>query len=257
MRTVSLPQAELCICPDPQTLSRAAADEFTRAAGDAISKQGRFTVALAGGSTPRSIYALLAADEASGATKLPWSQIHVFFGDERCVLPDHPDSNFRMASQSLLDKVPLPSTHIHRIRAELGAPAAAAEYEAELKSFFTLRSGEFPRLDLVMLGLGTDGHTASLFPNTAALQETSRLVCANPVPQLNAERVTLTFPVLNAAAEVLFVVSGREKAEILRYILQGDSSGQRYPAQAVRPSTGHLLWMVDEASAGQLGSFPL
>jgi len=252
MRLLALSNTEVRIFTDAPALSRAAADEFTRAAGDAVSKRGPFTVALAGGSTPKSIYSLLAADEAGSTNGLPWPQIHVFFGDERCVPPDHPDSNFRMASEALLRKVPIPSANIHRIRAELEAPAAAAEYEAELKSFFALRAGEFPRFDLIMLGLGTDGHTASLFPHTAALQVTSRLVCANQVPQLNVRRVTLTFPVLNAAAAVLFVVSGREKAEMLRHILQGDDSGRQYPAQAVRPAPGHLLWMVDEAAASQL-----
>jgi 6-phosphogluconolactonase len=208
-------------------------------------------VALAGGATPREAYRGIAADEMSGARRLPWACIHLFFGDERCVPPDHPESNFRMAREALLSQVPVPPENIHRMRGELEAAAAADDYQATLQSFFQPPPGEFPRFDLILLGLGADGHTASLFPGSPALLETRRLVCANPVPQLDTWRLTLTLPVLNAAAEVVFVVSGAEKAETLRRVLRG--APHAYPAQAVSPARGRLLWMADEAAARELG----
>jgi 6-phosphogluconolactonase len=252
VRLMRLPQAEVRVLPDAAALSRAAADEFQRAARAAVQGHGRFTVALSGGSTPKAIFSWLAVDDAQGRHKLPWDKSHVFFGDERHVPPDHPDSNFRMANQALLAKVPIPSANVHRVRVELEAARAAAEYEAELRSLFGARAGETPRFDLVMLGMGTDGHTASLFPDSAALQERAALVAANWVEKLQSHRITFTFPLLNAAAEVMFVAGGADKAQMLRHVLRGDPSGQRYPAQDVRPAAGRLLWLVDEAAARRL-----
>jgi 6-phosphogluconolactonase len=209
-------------------------------------------VALAGGSTPKAIYSLLAVDQKTGANPLPWEKIHVFFSDERHVPPDHADSNYRMASEALLSKVSIPAANIHRVRAELDARRAAAEYENELISAFHPGTDEHPRFDLIMLGMGPDGHTASLFPGSAALAERRSLVSANWVERLNSDRITFTFPLLNAAAEVLFVVGGTDKADMLRHVLRGDPSGQRYPAQGVRPISGRLLWLVDEAAAAGL-----
>jgi 6-phosphogluconolactonase len=252
MRTISLAHTEVHILPDAAALSRAAADEFVRAGRAAIENSGKFTVALSGGSTPKSIFGLVAADEAAGRSKLSWDMVQVFFGDERHVPPEHPDSNYRMANEALLSKVPIPAGNVHRVRAELDAPSAAAEYENQVRSVFGSRAGVAPRFDLVMLGMGPDGHTASLFPGSTALKEQSALVCANWVEKLNSHRITFTFPLLNGAAEVLFVAGGADKAVMLRNVLRGDASGQIYPAQDVRPASGRLLWLVDEAAASKL-----
>jgi len=248
-RFIHLPHAEVRILPDTATMSRAAADEFQRCARTAIEKQNRFTVALSGGSTPKAIFQLLAADEASGLNALSWDKVQIFFGDERAVPPDHPDSNYRMAREALLSKVPIPPGNVHRVKSELEAAHAAAEYESELRSTFDLCAGETPRFDLIMLGMGPDGHTASLFPGTAALSERSALVAANWVEKLKNHRITFTFPLLNAAAEVMFVAGGADKTGMLRNVLLGDPSGQTYPSQDVRPAGGKLLWLVDEAAA--------
>jgi 6-phosphogluconolactonase len=252
MRIISLPHAEVRVLPDTAALARAATDEFTRSARTAVAAQGQFTVALAGGSTPKAIFALIAADELRELNKLSWDKVHVFFGDERHVPPDHSDSNYRMANAALLAKVPIPPGNIHRVQTELDAAFAAANYEAELRRVFALRPGDVPRFDLVMLGMGPDGHTASLFPGTAALEERRALVVSNWVEKLKSHRITLTYPVLNAAAEVMFVAGGADKAEMLRNVLRGDPSGQSYPAQLVKPQGGQLIWLVDEAAAARL-----
>jgi 6-phosphogluconolactonase len=252
MRAISLPQAEVRILPDAAALARAAADEFIHLARAAVAERGRFIVALSGGSTPKAVFALLAADELNGSGKLPWDKAQVFFGDERHVPPDHPDSNYRMANEALLAKVPIPQGNVHRVQTELDASFAAADYEAELRRVFDLRSGEVPGFDLIMLGMGPDGHTASLFPGTAALEERAALVVANWVEKLKTHRITFTYPVLNAAAEVMFVAGGADKAEMLRNVLRGDPSGQTYPARFVRPHSGRLLWLVDEAAAAKM-----
>ncbi|CAA9432117.1 MAG: 6-phosphogluconolactonase, eukaryotic type, partial [uncultured Rubrobacteraceae bacterium] len=211
-------------------------------AAEAIAERGRFAVALAGGSTPKATYEVLARDHAGG---VDWPNVHVFFGDERTVPPDHGDSNYRMAREALLDHVPV--GFVHRMRGELPPDEAAASYEGELNEFF---GGEPPALDLVMLGIGEDGHTASLFPQTPALEATDRLVVANPVPKLKTTRLTLTAPVLNVARQVVFLVAGEGKAEALAEILEGDADPRAYPAKLVRPPGGPT-WMVDRA-AGSL-----
>src|SRR5689334_9001110 len=216
---------EVKIVPDNATLARVAAQEFHRLAQAGIKERGRFSVALSGGNTPRAVYSLL-ADEHK---ELPWDRIHVFFGDERHVPPDDPDSNFRMANESLLSKVPIPEKNVHRIRAELEADDAAAEYEQELVDFFHLGKQEMPRFDLVFLGIGEDGHTASLFPASHALTELSRRVVANWVEKFQAFRITFTFPVLNHASEVTFLVSGAGKAQILSEVVRPGT--RKYPAQ--------------------------
>ena len=246
MRSISLPNAEVRVHPDAAALSQAAADEVRRAALAAVGARDRCAIALSGGSTPKAVYSTLAAKGPAG---FPWDRVHLFLGDERAVLADHAESNFRMVNEALLARVPIPADCVHRIRTELGAPRAAAEYEAEIRRVFGSAPGAFPRFDLVLLGLGTDGHTASLFPGSAGLEERSALVCANWVERLQAPRITLTFPVLNAAREVLFLVSGEEKSAVLRSVLRGNPSGRTYPAQLVRPAEGRLIWMVDEAAA--------
>ena len=233
------------ILPDSAALAQAAAQEFHKLADAAVQERGRFCVALSGGNTPRAIYSLLASEHK----ELPWDRIHVFFGDERHVPLDHPDSNFRMATESLLSKVPIPEKNVHRIRAELEADIAATEYEQELVNFFHLDNQEMPRFDLIFLGIGEDGHTASLFPGSNALTETSRRVVANWVEKFKTFRITFTFPVLNHAAEVAFLVSGADKAQILNEIIS--PGARKYPTQSVQPENGRLLWLVDQ-DAGSL-----
>ena len=199
-------KADVRILVDTAELSRAAAHEFSKLAREAVATRDRFTVALAGGSTPRAAYTVL-ADEDKHAF-LPWEKIHIFFGDERDVPPEHRDSNYRMVREALLSRVPVPAENVHRIRGELSAQAAADQYEGELRRNFRLRPDQLPRFDLVMLGLGDDGHTASLFPASPALSEASHLVVANWVEKLQQYRVTLTFPVLNNARKVIFLVAG-------------------------------------------------
>jgi 6-phosphogluconolactonase len=224
----------------PEALAEAAARAFVDRAAESIAERGRFAVALAGGSTPKATYGVLARDHAED---VDWPNVHVFFGDERTVPPDHEDSNYRMAREALLDRVPVGS--VHRMRGELPPDEAAASYETYLKQFF----GGEAVLDLVMLGIGGDGHTASLFPGTPALEVTDRLVVANPVPKLDTTRLTLTAPVLSAARGVNFLVAGEGKAEALREILEGDADPHRYPAKLVRPPGGPT-WFVDRAARG-------
>ena len=230
-------------------LMRATAEEIALAARQAAGEHGRFTWALAGGSTPRTVYELLASDFYR--ERIPWSAVHFFWGDERHVPPDHPDSNFRMARAAMLDRVPAPAENVHRIPAEEpDAQRAAAEYESTLRSFFALspdkRPGEQPRFDLVLLGLGKDGHTASLFPGGDAVRERERLVVAPWVEAQKTFRITLTPPVLNHARRAMFLVSGEEKSEALHAVLEGPREPERYPAQIVE---GNRLWMVDRAAA--------
>lgn len=242
---------EIRIVPDADALSRAAAEEFVRQAGEAVETRGRFTVALSGGRTPAAPFRLLAGDgDPSFRARVAWDTVHVFWGDERHVPPDHPDSNYRMAQETMLSRVPIPPENVHRIPSENpDAVKSAAAYEETLRRFFHLAAGPFPRLDLVFLGMGPDGHTASLFPGTAAIHERSRLVVGHWIDSLRASRITLTPPVLNHAACIIFLVAGEEKAEALTAVLQGEYQPDRLPAQIVRPVHGKLLWLVDRAAA--------
>ena len=236
------------ILPSPPDLFHAAAEEFVRAGKAAIAARARFSVALSGGSTPNSLYSLLAAQHAA----FDWDRTFLFFGDERHVPPDHPDSNYRMVKEALLTRISIPAENVFRVKAENpDAAAAALEYENELRHFFALKSGEFPRFDLILLGMGPDGHTASLFPGSEGLKEQSRLVIANWVEKFNTYRISLTFPVLNCAAQVMFLASGRDKADMLNQVLEGKYSPP-YPSQQVQPIDGTLLWMLDEAAAAKL-----
>ena len=230
------------IFESPQELARATAETFVEEAVESIGERGRFTVALAGGSTPRAVYELLATEYWDA---LDWGGVHVFFGDERPVPPDHEDSNYRMANEALLSRVPVGT--VHRMRGELSLPEAAALYEEELQGFFD----GLPRFDLVLLGIGQDGHTASLFPRTPALGVSDRWVLANPVEKLGTERLTLTAPVINAARMVVFLITGESKAGALKEILEGDAEPYDYPAKLIRPSCGPD-WFVDRTAAGAL-----
>jgi 6-phosphogluconolactonase len=241
-------QPEIRVLNTPHELFAAAAAEFVGVAEQAIHNTGRFTVALSGGSTPRNLYSLLASNEVP---QLPWDKIYFFFSDERYVPPDHPESNYRMANESLLSKVPLPKQNIFRVPTELAdAEAAAKEYERKIRSFFHAQPGEIPGFDLILLGMGPDGHTASLFPGTAALEERNRLVVANWVEKFKSYRITFTLPLLNHAAWIMFIVSGQDKAETVRKVLR---EGQDLPARRVQPAAGKLIWLLDQAAGSQLG----
>lgn len=232
---------------DPAALARAAAEEVARRAEEAVAARGAFALALSGGATPRALYALLADSAAPYRARVPWGRVHVWFGDERNVPPDHPDSNYRMAREALLDRV-APAA-VHRIEGERAAAEAADRYEAELRAHLAGGPGGPPPLDLVLLGLGADGHTASLFPGSPALEERARWVAAPFVPRLGAHRITLTLPVLDAARAVLFLVAGAEKAAPLRALLAPDPAAP-IPAARVRPATGARIVIADRAAAG-------
>jgi 6-phosphogluconolactonase len=241
------PRPEIRILNTPAELFQAAATEFAALASQAVRSNGRFSVALSGGSTPKNLYALLAS---GSIPNIPWENIFFFFGDERFVPPDHPDSNYRMARETgLFSKVP--DDHVFRVRTEeKDADTAARAYEQTLQKFFDLRSGEFPRFDLVLLGLGPDGHTASLFPGTAALNEDSRLVVANWVEKFQSYRITFTLPVLNRSACAMFLASGADKSKIVHEVLKNDEAN--LPSQRVRPADGKLVWLLDRAAASEL-----
>ena len=241
---------------DKEAVSRAAADEFQRAARAATAARGRFTVALSGGSTPKRLYELLTGPPWRDA--IDWGAIEFFFGDERTVAPDDPDSNYRMAKEAMLGSLPISRSRVHRMEAESqNLDLAALGYEATLARVFGLPAGNAtpPRFDLVFLGMGPDGHTASLFPYTAALRETRRWCIANWVPQHDTHRMTLTYPVLNAAAEVIFLVAGADKVEPLSEVLEGASDPERLPSQRIRPVGGKLLYLTDAAAAAKLVRF--
>lgn len=242
------------ILPDPLALARALAELVADRAATALAARGRFTLSLAGGSTPKAAYGLLASDEF--APRIDWSRVLVFFGDERCVPPDHPLSNYRMAREVLLDRVPIPPANVHRVRGELDPRDAAAEYEALLRGLLGIDAADAPArgLDLVLLGLGEDGHTASLFPGQRAVQAARRWVVAEYVSAVSMWRVTLAPVVLNSAEDVAFVVAGEGKAAVLRQVVEGPQESDRLPAQVIRPTRGRLTWLVDRGAAAQLAA---
>ena len=241
---------EIRVLPTPQELFAAAAEEVVRLANQAVAERGRFAIALSGGSTPKSLYNLLATNARS---TLPWDHTYFFWSDERHVAPTNPDSNYRMANEAMLSKVPVPAGNIYRVPAENPDAASAAEaYEVSIRKFFQLQPGQLPRFDLILLGLGPDGHTASLFPGSAGLKEKSRLVIANLVEKLNTHRLTFTLPLINAARCVAFLVSGTDKATVLHSVLEASVPGEQYPAKLVEPSDGTLIWFLDRAAASGL-----
>ena len=254
-RRTMLQDSEIRVLPDSQTVAQAAADEFVRLAREALQRKGKFTVALSGGSTPRTLYSILAErTQKTTEPEIPWAQIHLFFGDERHVPPDHADSNYRMANEAMISKVPIPAANVHRIHTEnKDAAAAAADYDHTLAEVFSLSSNGLPRFDLVFLGMGPDGHTASLFPDTTGVQELSKRVVANWVPKFNSFRVTLTRPVLNNAAQVMLLICGADKAPALVEVM-GSGDPNTYPVKYVQPRDGKLLWLLDKAAASRLDS---
>ncbi|MDZ7362769.1 MAG: 6-phosphogluconolactonase [candidate division KSB1 bacterium] len=244
-----LAKTDLRIFAETTILNRVAAESFTQSARRAISEKGRFTVALAGGNTPRAIYKKLASDYRE---QVDWSRVHFFWGDERYVPADHPDSNYNMAREALLAPLSIENENIHPIPTELYEPnEAARRYEQFLYHFFD--DAFWPRFDLMLLGLGSDGHIVSLFPHSPFLQEQKRLVVAvtnSPKPPLI--RLTLTLPLINRAAQIYFFVTGADKAKALRSTLEGPRDWQKFPAQAVQPANGHVIWWLDENAASLL-----
>lgn len=241
--------------PGADALMAGAAELVVSAAAAAIGAAGRFAVALAGGSTPRRLYELLASP--AYARRVDWSRVQLFWGDERCVPPDDPASNYRMAREALLDHVPIPEVNVHRIRAEDRPARAAASYERELRHAFATPVGRPSltvgrRFDLVLLGMGENGHTASLFPGLGAVREQERWVVGEHVPEMSQWRVTLTPPLLNAAMHVAFLVAGAGKATMLQRVLEGPSEPEALPAQAIAPVDGTLAWLVDTDAAARL-----
>jgi 6-phosphogluconolactonase len=240
------PKASVLIRENEDLASQSAADLFVCAAIRSVRDRGVFQAAISGGKSPRGMYQRLA--ESQWSLHVPWEHTHIFFTDERCVPPDHEDSNYKLAEDLLLSRVPIPPENVHRFPAELPPEEAADRYENEIRS----QLGHEPHFDLIVLGMGTDTHTASLFPNSPALEETRRLAVANWVEKLSTNRLTLTIPVLNAAREALILAFGESKAEPVRTAIQGDTDVHAHPVQAIRPANSRLIWILDHASASEL-----
>jgi 6-phosphogluconolactonase len=243
---------EYFVEPTPQLLARRAAEQITCAIEEAVASHGRARIAISGGSTPRETYRLLADSSEPWRSRIPPDKLDLYWVDERVVPPHHAASNYRMVCEAWLDHVPIDPGRIHRIAGEQEPQAAAIRYESELRSSFGLGESDFPRFDLVTLGMGADGHTASLFPFTAALNERNRLAVANYLPQQQAWRITLTLPVINQAASVFFLVSGADKAEILKEVMTGAADPERFPGQLIKPASCILTVLMDQAAASLL-----
>ena len=245
-------EREIRILSDGAAIAKRAAQEFVQAAASAVREKGSFHVALAGGSTPKALYSLLATDPAL-RSQVPWDKTHLFFGDERHVGPEHPDSNYRMATEAMISKVPLKPQQVTRIKGEYpDTEQAALEYEKSLRDNFKLKAGEYPRFDLLLAGMGNEGHTLSLFPGTKALHTNGRVAVRNWVGKLYTERITLTAPAASNAARILFMVTGADKALALKAVLEGPYEPEQLPAQFLQPKNGKLLWLVDTAAGSML-----
>ncbi len=245
-------QRDIRILADSAAITRRAADEFVKAASEAVAKNGVFNVAFAGGSTPKSLYALLADDPAYRA-QITWDKMRVFFGDERHAPPDSPESNFRMASEALFSKGLLKPEQIARIKGEYpDTEKAALEYEQVLRAYFQLKAGEYPSFDLVLLGMGDEGHTLSLFPGTKALHAPGRIVVRNWVGKFYTERITLTAEAVNHANRVMFLITRADKAPALKAVLEGPYEPEQLPAQLIQPASGSTLWLIDCDAAKML-----
>jgi 6-phosphogluconolactonase len=241
-------EPQVRIFASPEHLFRAAAENFCRIGSQSIRDRGRFSVALSGGSTPRGLHTELVQDFAK---RLPWQGAFFFWSDERHVPPTDPESNYRMANETLLSKLPIPAGNIFRVPSEMpDAGDAARIYEQTLHNFFRPAADSFPRFDLILLGMGPDGHAASLFPGTTALEEKQHWVVANWVEKFSTFRITFTYPVLNHAANVIFLVSGADKAAMVERALKDPTAN--LPCQGVRPVDGELIWFLDQAAAAKL-----
>ncbi|MGA2569576.1 MAG: 6-phosphogluconolactonase [Terracidiphilus sp.] len=238
--------------PDSASLARRAAQFLVEQAEQAVAARGRARIAVSGGSTPRATFEALAERGEPWLERMPWDKLDLYWVDERCVPPDHPESNYGMTREALLNWVPLKPEQIHRIEGELNPDEAAARYESELRSSFGLKGAGKPRLDVVQLGIGADGHTASLFPHSGALRVRNRLVAANYVAGKGAWRITLTATAINRARQVFFLASGAEKALILNEVFEAARDPERLPSQLIVPSNGILTLLLDEDAAALL-----
>ena len=246
-RIVDTRICEIELSKDEAGLAEEAANLFITIAAEAVKKNGRFATALSGGKTPAGFYSLLAAEPFS--SRVPWNAVHLFWADERCVPPYHIESNYRLASEALITKVPIPMSNIHRMEGEIDPNEAALKYAVELEEFF---GGPWPKFDVVWLGLGEDGHTASLFPGSRALRVTDRSVTANYIKKLDEHRITLTAESINRASRVVFLVSGGRKAKALKRILNSNNEPCEYPATMISPAGGRALWLIDHSAAAGL-----
>lgn len=245
---------EIRILPDAAAVARRAAQEFVQVAVATVRAKGSFAVALSGGSTPKALYSLMVNDQTL-RSQVPWDKMHLFFGDERHVPPDHADSNFRMAMEAMISKAPLKPEQVTRIKGEHpDTEQAALEYEKALREYFKLKDGEYPRFDLLLAGMGNEGHTLSLFPGTKALHTDKRLVARNWIGKLYTDRITLTAPTASNSAEIMFMVTGADKAPALKAVLEGPFEPEQLPAQLLQPKNGKLLWLVDAAAGSMLTS---
>jgi 6-phosphogluconolactonase len=242
-----MPNRFIKVVPDPTAVATAAAQRIVDLAGDAIATRGSFSIALSGGSTPKTLFQLLATEPHS--KRINWKNWKIYFGDERCVPPTHPDSNFRMAGEALLDKVTIPPEHIHRMQGEIDPNQAATEYGQLLKQHFADGG-----LDIILLGMGDDGHTASLFPKTAALNETNHRCVANFVEKLGVWRITMTAPFINRARQIIVMATGAAKADRLHQVLDGPPDAQNLPIQMIDPPAGQALWLLDAPAAAKLAT---
>lgn len=241
---------EYHVSEDSASLSHAAARQFVNGARAAVEARGKARLAISGGSTPKATFKLLADPAEPYRGQMPWEKLEIYWVDERCLPPDHPDSNYRMTRETLLDHVPIPESQVHRIQGELPPDEAAAKYESELRNHFRLEGAQSPVFDLLSLGMGDDGHTASIFPNTGAIHEMMRLAVANHVPQQKHPwRVTLTWPVIIEAREIFFLIGGKDKAEPVHRVLQGPYDPETLPSQLIQPRSGKLLMLLDREAA--------
>lgn len=244
---------EYRVYDNQQALSRATAQHFVESIRAAVAARGVARIAISGGGSPKSVFALLADPGQTYRKSIPWDRLHIFWVDERCVPPDSPDSNYGNARALLLDRVPLAPEHIIRIEGELDPEEGAARYEAAIRAHFRLEGAEIPIFDVIQLGMGDDGHTASLFPHTEALHEMGRIAVANHVPQQKQSwRATLTWPVINAGREVFFLIEGQAKADPVGRVLEGPYDPETLPSQLIQPQSGKLLFLLDRAAAAHL-----
>lgn len=251
--TIDTDTMEIQVFPNLKALSRAAAEVFTRLANrSAAASENRFTVALSGGSTPKNLFQMLSSEDESFHRSIEWNKVHLFWSDERCVVPYSEESNFKTAFDNLIRPLGISAMNYHRLKGELEPQIAAEEYERVLRLYFNLAERDVPRFDLILLGMGADGHTASLFPGNPALVEKNKLVAAPFVEKFGKYRLTFTPPVINSAANIVFLVAGKDKADALQAILEGAHLPEKYPSQIIKPSNGKLLFLADEAAAKRL-----
>ncbi len=243
---------EYIVEPDGAGLARRMAQHFVEVVEQAAAKRGVARIAISGGSTPKAAFQLLADPEGPWLKRMPWDKLELYWVDERTVPPDDPDSNYRMTREAMLDHVPLKPEQVHRMEGELEPEVAAARYESLLRNTFRLEGAEAPRFDLIALGMGDDGHTASIFPHTEAIHTLGRLVTANQVPQKNTWRITLTWPVINQGSSVFFLIGGKNKAELVKEVFTGPRDPERLPSQLIWPAGGILTLILDKDAAALL-----